>query len=106
LEILAIMSVASVDDLREELSFTEDQSDLDVALLTRHLAAAEAMIERSLGFTFAEQYPEPAEVPAPLKQGVLWLALDYYEGRGNPEKGNALPVHVEQIVTAYREWSF
>jgi hypothetical protein len=95
-----------VAELKEELSFTADNGTADDALLARHLAAAEALIERSLGFTFAEEYPAPATVPAPLKQGVLWLAVDFYEGRGAPEKGDGLPPHVEHIVCAYREWSF
>lgn len=75
----------------------------DNAMMTRHLAAAEALVERSLGFTFALQYPDPAPVPAALKQAVLWLAVDFYEGRGVPEKGDGLPPHVEQIVQAYRD---
>lgn len=100
------MSVASVSELKEELSFTADNGTADDALLARHLTAAEALIERCVGFTFAEEYPVLAEVPAPLKQAVLWLAVDFYEGRGTPEKGDGLPAHVENIVQSYREWSF
>lgn len=100
------MSVASVDELKEELSFTADLGEADDALLGRHLAAAEGLLERELGFTFAEQYPDPEDVPAALKQGVLWLAADFYEGRGQPQGKEALPPHVAQIVQAYREWSF
>lgn len=99
------MSVASVDELKEELSFTNDLGDADDAMMGRHLAAAQELIERSLGFTLAEEYPAPAVVPAAIKQAVLWLAVDFYEGRGATEKGE-LPAHVEQIVTSYREWSF
>lgn len=100
------MSVASVVELKEELAFASDLGAVDDAMMERHLAAAEAMVERSLGFTFAVEYPDPAPVPAPLKQAVIWLAMDFYEGRGIPEKGEGLPPHVEQIVSAYREWSF
>ncbi|MFO1202985.1 MAG: head-tail connector protein [Tabrizicola sp.] len=103
------MSVASVAELKEELSFTADNGTADDVLLGRHLSAAEALIERSLGFTFTAQYTgatPPAEVPAALKQAVLWLAVDFYEGRGVPEKGDGLPAHVENIVQSYREWSF
>lgn len=100
------MSVASVAELKEELAFANDLGAADDAMMTRHLAAAEALVERSLGFTFATQYPNPGPVPAALKQAVLWLAADFYEGRGTPEKGDGLPPHVEQIVQAYREWSF
>lgn len=103
------MSVASVDELKEELSFTADLGAVDDVLLTRHLAAAEAVIERELGFTFAAQYVEavpPVAVPTALKQAVLWLAVDYYEGRGQPQGKDPLPPHVAQIVQGYREWSF
>lgn len=100
------MSVASVDELKEELSFTADLGAVDDALLTRHLAAAEGLLERELGFAFATQYPDPAPVPAALKQAVLWLAVDFYEGRGQPQGKEGLPPHVAQIVQGYREWSF
>lgn len=100
------MAVASVDELKEELAFTADLGAVDDAMLGRHLAAAEALIERELGFTFAAEYEAPAAPPAALKQAVLWLAADFYEGRGRPEKGEALPDHVGRIVQAYREWSF
>jgi hypothetical protein len=100
------MAVATVGELKEELSWTDDLGAADDAMLGRHLAAAEAQIERHLGFTFAVEYPDPAPIPAPLKQAVLWLAVDYYEGRGRPEAGAGLPYHVEDVVAAYREWSF
>lgn len=101
-----IMSVASLDELKEELAFTGDLGTADDAMMQRHLDAAQAVIERSLGFTLAEEYPDPGDLPAPIKQAVLWLAVDYYEGRGVPQRGDSLPPHVEQIVCAYREWSF
>lgn len=103
------MSVASVNELKEELSFTADIGAVDDALLLRHLTAAEALIERELGFTFAEEYTEalvPVAVPTPLKQAVLWLAVDFYEGRGQSQGKESLPSHVAQIVQGYREWSF
>ncbi len=100
------MSVASITELKEELSFTADLGEVDDQLLTRHLAAAEALIERHLGFTFAAEYAPPEQVPPALKQAVLWLAVDYYEGRGRPDGSEAMPPHVADLVQAYREWSF
>lgn len=99
------MSVASVDELKEELSFTDDLGTVDDDLLQRHLAAAEGVLERELGFTFEAEYTD-GDVPAALKQGVLWLAVDFYEGRGQPQGKEGLPPHVELITRAYREWSF
>lgn len=100
------MGIATVAELKEELAWTGDLGAADDALLGRHLAAAEAMIERQLGFTFAAEYPDPDPVPAALKQAVLWLAVDYYEGRGRPDGAEALPPHVADMCLAYREWSF
>jgi hypothetical protein len=103
------MGVASIDELKEELSFTSDLGTVDDAMLTRHLATAEAVIERELGYTFAAEYLQatpPVAVPTPLKQAVLWLAVDYYEGRGRPDGAEALPPHVAELVYLYREWSF
>lgn len=100
------MSVASVDELKEELSFTSDLGAVDDALLARHLAAAEEVIGRELGYVLAEEYPGDPVLPAALKQAVLWLAVDFYEGRGQPQGKEALPPHVAQIVQGYREWSF
>lgn len=100
------MSVASVDELKEELAFTDDLGTADDAMLQRHLDAAQGVIERNLGFNLADEYPEAGDLPAAIKQGVLWLAVDFYEGRGIPQRGDGLPPHVDQIVSAYREWSF
>lgn len=100
------MAVASIDELKEELAFAGDLGSEDNAMMTRHLAAAEGVIDASLGFALATEYPAPETVPAALKQAVLWLAADYYTGRGRVEKGGALPEHVENIVANFREWSF
>jgi Phage gp6-like head-tail connector protein len=103
------MPVATIAELKEELSFATDLGTVDDAMLTRHLVTAEAVIERNLGFTFATQYlnATPAlPVPPALKQAVLWLAVDYYEGRGRPDGAESLPPHVADLVWLYREWSF
>ena len=103
------MTVATIEELKEELSFTDDLGTVDDAMLTRHLVTAEAVIERHLGFTFAAEYLEalpPVAVPTSLKQAVLWLAVDYYEGRGRPDGAEPMPPHVADLVALYREWSF
>jgi len=103
------MAVATIDELKGELSFAADLGSVDDAMIERHLVTAEAVIERHLGFTFAAEYLEatPAvPVPPALKQAVLWLAVDYYEGRGRPDGAEALPPHVKDLVSLYREWSF
>ena len=47
------MGIATTAELKEELAFTNDLGVADDAMLGRHLVAAEAVIERHLGFTFA-----------------------------------------------------
>ncbi len=100
------MAVATVAELKEELAFSGDLGAADDAMMGRHLEAAQGLLEQSLGFQLLAEYPAPAVVPAAIKQAVLWLAVDFYEGRGQPQGKDALPPHVEQIVAAYREWSF
>lgn len=95
------MSVASVDELKEELSFSGDLGDVDDAMMQRHLTAAEQVLEKSLGFALAVEFPDGE--PEAIKQAVLWLAVEFYDGRGG---GDGLPAHVENIISHYREWSF
>ena len=99
------MSVASVEELKEELAFSEALGGEDDALMARHLAAAQQLLEKSLGFVLAEEFPTD-QPPEAIKQAVLWLAVDFYQGRGVVERGEGLPDHVENIIAAYREWSF
>lgn len=100
------MGVAELAELKEELSFTQDLGEADDEMLSRHLAAAEAVIEGQLGYRFAVEFSAEEPVPTALKQAVLWLAVDYYEGRGRPDGAEALPPHVADLVQLYREWSF
>ena len=100
------MAVATVAELKEELAFSGDLGAEDDAMMGRHLEAAQGFLEQSLGFTLAVEFAAPATVPPAIKQAVLWLAVDFYEGRGGSEQGDPLPVHVENIVYAYRDWSF
>ncbi len=49
------------------------------------------------------------DVPAPLREGVLNLAANYYENREATLVGvsaAALPYGVDSILQEYREWSF
>ena len=100
------MAIATVDELKEELAFAGDLGSDDNEMMARHLEAAQDVLQASLGFTFAAEYPAPATPPTAIKQAVLWLAVDYYTGRGRVEKGATLPPHVENIVCNFREWSF
>ena len=100
------MAVATVAELKEELAFSGDLGAADDAMMGRHLEAAQGVLEQSLGFVLAVEYAAPATVPPAIKQAVLWLAVDFYVGRGAADRGDPLPVHVEGIISAYREWSF
>ena len=103
------MAIVTIDELKEQLNLTEDLGAGDDALLARKLDAAQGHIERLLGFKIAVKYPQPADVPAPLKEAVMQLASHWFENREATIVGVAaqeLPFGVWPIVNEYREYYF
>ena len=103
------MAVVTLADLKDQLSFTDDIGNVDDALLTRKLAAAEAHVERMLGFNMVEHFGSVEAVPAPLQEAVCQLAAWWYEQREAAVVGatvNSVPFSVQEIVAEYREYSF
>lgn len=105
------MAIVSLEDLREQLSFTDDVGGEDTILLSRKIAAAQNHIERLLGFkieaTFGGEGQDP--VPPVLVEAVLQLAAWWYEQRETAIVGNGVndvPFDVSEIVNEYREWAF
>lgn len=105
------MEIVTLDQVKEQLSFTDDMGTADDALLTRKIEAAQDHIERLLGFkiegTFGGQDQDP--VPASLVEAVSQLAAHWYEQRETAIAGQAMasiPFGVWEIVTEYREWEF
>lgn len=96
--------IVQLDEVKENLNVTGNDDD---ALLTRQIAAAEAHIDRMLGFKMETEYP--AAVPADLKQAICHLVGHWYENREATLVGVSIqnvPFSVHDIVREYRNWSF
>ena len=106
------MPIATLDQLKAQLNITPDIGAADDALLTRKLAAAQAHVERLLGYKIADQFPPEGDppvaiVPPDLVEAVLQLAAWWYEVREAAGDGaREVPFSVTDIVTSHREWSF
>ncbi|GGG62796.1 hypothetical protein GCM10011415_06470 [Salipiger pallidus] len=103
------MAVATLDNLKDQLAFTDDIGDADDGLLQRKLDAAQNHVERLLGFrieaTFGGEGQD--EVPPALVEAVLQLAAHWYDNReAGAEAVRELPFGVREIVTEYREFTF
>lgn len=103
------MAIARLDDLKDQLAFTDDIGPADDALLTRLLPAAENHIERMLGFKIEARFGGTGQEPVPpsLVQAVLMLAAHWYEMReATGPAVQEVPFGVREIVTGYREFTF
>lgn len=101
------MHVVTTAELAEHLNLPSLTEVADGAMLDRLAAAAQGYVETHLGFTFADRFDEHPP-PEPLVQAILTLAAHWYEHReaASPERAYAVPFGVEEIISAYREWSF
>lgn len=104
------MTIVSVDQIREQLSFTPDMGTMDDALLTRKAEAAQGFIERQLGFRIEERFGGEDQDPVPpeLVEAVCQLAAWWFESREAAAEGGAreVPFNVRDIIDAHRDWSF
>lgn len=105
------MALVSLDMVKDQVSFTDDVGDADDDLLQRKIDAAQAHVERLLGFqieaTFGGEGQEP--VPAPLVEAVAQLAAWWYlerEAATMDGRPGYMPFGVLEIVVEYREWTF
>lgn len=99
------MAIATLKQVKEQLGVT---LDIDDALLTRKLAAAQSHIERLLGFEIEEEFDD---IPPALVECVCQLAAFWYEHRGSGllDGGDVfkeLPFGIHEIVREYRNWTF
>ena len=99
------MAIVTVDQLKAQLNFTADIGSADDALLTAKIDAAQAHIERMLGYTLHATGPGAA--PADLREAVLQLAAHWYEAREAAGDGlKEVPFGVRDIVMGRKCWSF
>lgn len=93
--------IVNIDDLKRQLNITQSGDDV---LLQHQIEAAQARIERTIGFAIEDQF---TEVPADLKQAVLMLAAHWYENREATlvgVSGQTVPLGVRDITDSYRHW--
>ena len=103
--------IVTIAELKEALALTDDLGTADDALLGRILAAAQAHVERQLGFRIEDRFggADQEEVPPDLAQAVSLLAAHWFENREGTLIGvsvQSLPFGIDEIVSSHREWSF
>lgn len=100
--------IITVDEMKQQLGFTDDMGNDDDALLEGKIEAAQAHIERLLGYKLDAEFPNDS-TPADLKEAIRLLTAHWYENREASLVGvNAqeIPYGVRDIVREYRNWSF
>lgn len=103
------MAVATLGQLKEQLSITADIGTMDDAMLGRKLAAAQGFVERQLGYRIASRFGGVDQEPVPddLVEAVLQLAAWWYESRETAGDGaREVPFGVSDIIALHRDWSF
>lgn len=105
------MAIVTVDILKEELALTPDLGTADDALLARKIDAAQAHIERGLGYKITDRFGGVGQdaIPADLAQAVCMLAGHWFENREGTLVGvsaQVLPMGVSDIIDSHRDWSF
>ncbi|MCC5968394.1 MAG: phage head-tail connector protein [Pararhodobacter sp.] len=81
------------------------------AMLAQKIAAAQAHVERLLGFKIEAQFggEDQEPIPEPLREAVLQLAAWWFEQREAGLTGTIVttpPHSLPDIVAEYREWTF
>ena len=105
------MAAVTLEMLKAQLSFTDDVGEADDALLLGKLEAAQAHVDRLLGFRIDATFGgvDQPPVPAPLAEAVAQLAAWWYLNReaatleGRPAE---VPFGVREILNEYRLWTF
>ena len=100
------MAIATLDELKAQVAWTDDLGTDDDAILTAKLAAAQGHVERMLGHGIEATYADA--VPAPLKEAVLQLAAWYYSQREAAAEVRLVevPFGVREIVAEFRDMTF
>jgi len=102
------MAIVTLIELKAQLNVTLADDD---ALIDRLIAAAEAHVERLLGFTFADTYDGVGQptLPLDLKHAVMMLTAHWYDNREATLVGvtaQAIPFGVTEIVNEHRTFTY
>lgn len=97
--------IVTLDMVKAHLGITPDIGSADDDLLTAKMAAAQAHIERGLGFKIEDRFGGEDQEPIPedLREAVLQLVAWWYDDQ---EGAKEPPFGVTEIITANRDWSF
>ena len=104
-----MMTVATLQDLMAQAGLTSDAPGEDLLLLQQKGDAAQAYVERLLGYPIATMFggPDMPPVPEAIKECVLQLACWWFENReAAADRERHLPFGVKDIVNEYRGWTF
>ena len=104
------MSIVTLEEVRDQLSM-EGVGTHDDALIAQKIEAAQAHVERLLGFKIEDEFggEDQPPIPEPLREAVLQLAAWWYSQREAGLVGHRVevaPYSVQEIVAEFREWSF
>lgn len=103
------MAIVTYEELAAQVGLTSDAPSEDMLSLQQKGDAAQAHIERWLGFNIearfgADQLPP---IPQDLKEGVLQLAAWWFANReALADSDKQLPFGVQDIIDAHRDRSF
>lgn len=100
------MSIVSLATAKAHLNVTSTEDD---DLIQGKIDAAEAHIEKLLGFTLASGLGSTGSVPDDVREGILQLVGHFYENREASLVGvsaEEIPFGVWQLIAAHREYVF
>lgn len=98
--------IVTLADAKAHLGITDAADD---NLITDKIAAAQAHLERRLGYRIEDRYGgnDQPGIPGDLCEAVLSLTAHYYENREGTlvgVTGQTTPLSVLEIIRAYRDW--
>lgn len=99
------MAIVTLPQIKAQLGITADIGSADDALLTDKIAAAQAHIERGLGFKIADRFGGEDQDPVPpdLAEAVLQLVAWWYDDHSGEKEP---PFGVADIIMSHKDWSF
>ncbi|MDB6179551.1 head-tail connector protein [Paracoccus sp. Z330] len=101
--------IVNFSDLCAQAGVTGDAPKDDLMSLQSKGDAAQNHIERMLGYRIEAEFGGEDQEPIPeaLKEAVLQLACWWFEHReAVSDRDKRLPYGVDELVAAYRDWTF